>query len=434
MMSGLCRYNPCWDTTRGEQAEGRVLEDDAILLATDFEGGNGTDLRRLGPDHYAIGLEPEPGEHRFSGMGYYFCFGVRNLQDKRRSIRIRLEAVGFDGKWAEDTRHVVLRRGRRWGQLDPAAIHPVSGVTDTIDIDLTLPAASDPDSTVFASNFHWWPYTEMVEHIQALDGAEVREIGRSFQGRPIYAVEIGRTDERAPCVVHAQTAQPSEMGSLACRAMMDFLCSDAPDAAAIRRFFRICFIPMTNPDGTVLGYGVSDSQGRFPFFEGHLAAEGDPAATVETVALWQYLRRQRPVLFWEWHSNNWARRLGHMLLRYDPLLLSDPQRREIWMGLDRRLLDLPYTYNASVTSRDEGGYQNSMGFQATVHLGAISCMIKQHDKFPLVESSLHAVGCLKAAAAALGGLCGSVESEQDSQPATYEEVLARRGDRRGRPG
>jgi len=219
MTTGLCKYDSCWDTARAEQAEGRVLEDDAVLLATDFEGGNGADIRRVGPDHYAIRLEPEPGAHRFSHMGYYFCFGVRNRQAQPRSVRIRLEAVGFDGNWTEGTRHVVLRRDGRWGQLDPAAIHPVEDLTDTIDIELALSAAGDPHDTVFASNFHWWPYTEMVQHLKTRRGAEVREIGRSFQGRPIYAVEIGSQDQRAPCMVHAQTAQPSEMGSLACRAM-----------------------------------------------------------------------------------------------------------------------------------------------------------------------------------------------------------------------
>lgn len=41
-----------------------------------------------------------------------------------------------------------------------------------------------------------------------------------------------------------------------------------------------------------------------------------------------------------------------------------------------------------------------MGFQSITCLGAISCMIKHHDKFPLAQSRDHAVACLKAAAAA----------------------------------
>jgi len=353
-MSGLHKYNLCWEIIRAQGSETRVLENDSILIATDFEGGNGAELRRLDNDYYAVRLEPEPGMHEYSGKAYYFCFGIRNKRAESRSVRVRIEAYGWDGKWAEQTRHVVLRRGERWSQLNPAAIHQFEGMIDTIDIELPLPDAEEPDNTIFASNFHWWPYSEMVQYLRTLTDVRVHEIGRSFQSRPIYAVEIGNEDNDAPCIIHAQTPQPSEMGSLACRAMIDFLLSDAPDATAIRDRFRVCFIPMTNPDGTVLGYCVSDAQGRFPFFEGNLAANGNPTATPEAVAVWQYLKKQRPWLFWEWHSNNWSRRPGHMLLRYRPELLEDASLRRIWMELDRRLFDLPNTHNGNWTSHTEG--------------------------------------------------------------------------------
>jgi hypothetical protein len=254
---------------------------------------------------------------------------------------------------------------------------------------------------VFVSNYHWWPYTEMVAWLRGVprDQAQVVEVGRSFLGRPIYSVEIGDRSAHAPCMVHTQTTQPSEMGSLACRAMIDYLCSDDPDAAVIRRRFRTCFLPMTNPDGTVLGYGVSDAQGRFPTFEGHLAARGDPSATPETTVVWRYLERHRPWLFWEWHSNHWARRPGHMLLRYRHELLADDTRRQLWDELEERLLALPDTHHGNWTSDTEGVYQQTLGFQAATRLGAITCMVKQHDKFPLAQSRQHAIACLRHAAA-----------------------------------
>ena len=40
-----------------------------------------------------------------------------------------------------------------------------------------------------------------------------------------------------------------------------------------------------------------------------------------------------------------------------------------------------------------------MSFQAITRLGATSCKIKHHDKYPLAESQAHAVAGLKAAAA-----------------------------------
>ena len=54
-----------------------AYEDDEIVIATDFEGGNGTDIRRFRTDEFGLVLESDPGDHRFAGVGYYVCFGRR---------------------------------------------------------------------------------------------------------------------------------------------------------------------------------------------------------------------------------------------------------------------------------------------------------------------------------------------------------------------
>jgi hypothetical protein len=399
-MTGLAQYNPLWQPVRATGEPTRVYEDDQVLIATDFEGGNGAHIRRLGSGEYAVTLEPEPGEHRFSGRSYYYCVGVRSKRPAASTVRLRLEghAHGTES-FGRDVRHAVLRRGGTWSHLDPSAIRSLGD--DALTLDLPLPAADEPDPVLFVSDFHWWPYSEVIEYVRSLRGVKgvaVREIGRSALGRPLMAVEVGPPG--APCMVHAATPQASEMGHLACRAMIDYVTSPDPEAAAIREGFRLSFIPVTNPDGLALGYGVSDGQGRFPFFEAHLAATGDPAAGPETVAVWRYLEAQRPWLFWDWHSNNWHRRLGHILIRYRHTLLEDAARRRLWGEVEDRLLALPDTHHENWTSHDEGPYQPPMGFQAVTRLGAIACMIKQHDRFPLEASRRHAVACLRAAAAA----------------------------------
>ena len=268
---------------------------------------------------------------------------------------------------------------------------------DSLDLDLTLPpGGGERDGTIFLSNYHWWPYTEMLDWLQTVESGTVRRIGSSFQGRAVYAVEFG--DPGNPTMVHTQTPQPSEMGSLACRALIDFLGSGSAEGDAIVQRFHVCFIPMTNPDGTVLGYGVSDSQGRFPYLEGIQGAEHLPESTPEVNNVWRYLEEKRPWLFWEWHSNHWKRRPGHMLLRYRPECLPDAARRELWRDIDERLLALPDTHHGNWTGHEEGLYQASLGFQAVIRLNAISCMVKQHDKFPLEQSRRHAIACLQVAA------------------------------------
>ena len=206
-------------------------------------------------------------------------------------MRLRLNA-DCEGYWGEQSASFQVRHRGEWSEIPTGDIHRVPDLPDSLDLDLTLPPGGrEQDGTIFVSNYHWWPYTEMLDWLQAADAGTVRQLGSSFQGRAVYAVEFG--EPRNPTMVHTQTPQPSEMGSLACRAMIDFLGSGSAAADAIVQRFHVCFIPMTNPDGTVLGYGVSDSQGRFPYFEGDQAALHSPEATPEIRNVWRYLEEKQ---------------------------------------------------------------------------------------------------------------------------------------------
>jgi hypothetical protein len=295
---------------------------------------------------------------------------------------------------------MITRRRGEWVQLDPAAIRPASDRPTLLDVDLQLEPAGEEQEPLFVSNFHWWPYSERVRYMQSIQGVRLREIGRSFQHRPIYAVELGSEDPQAPCILQSQTAQPSEMmGSHAIRAMIDYLLSEVQEASRIREAFRLCFVPVTNPDGSVLGYGVSDAQGRFPHFEVNLAAEGDPSATPENLARWRYLTELRPWLFWDWHSNNWYRRPGHVLIRFRPELSPNASIAPLWEEIENRLLALADTHHETWISRRQGN-RDTASYEAVTRLGLISCIIKQHERFPLAKSREHAIACLRAATSA----------------------------------
>jgi hypothetical protein len=56
----------------------------------------------------------------------------------------------------------------------------------------------------------------------------------------------------------AQTPQPSEMGTWACRAPNDHLFSSSSQAQAIHERYRVLVVSEINPDG----------RARFPTFEG----------------------------------------------------------------------------------------------------------------------------------------------------------------------
>ncbi len=402
-MEGLSKHNPVWDQTRRARAheQGYVLASDSVLLATDFECANGRNIRQNGPDSFEMDLEPEPGDHRFSGLSYYYCFGVANRGEARR-IQVTLHSHMGDVERGigHGTAHAVVKQGDVWGQLPPDNIRCAGEGTD-LELTLDLPPADDPDPVLFISDFHWYPYTEMAQWVASLrDDSRVRVsvAGTSVSGRDLYRLNLGREERDVPTVVMAQTPQPSEaIGTWSCRRIVEFLLSESKTAADMLERLRIVVIPATNPDGTVEGLGVSHPSGRFPFFEGKKTADDEPDALPEMKAVWDVLKQEKPWLFIEWHGNNWKRRSGHMLLRYRPSLMEDPTRRRVWEDIDRRLEALPDTLHGSWTSWDEGMYQESIGFMAVTRLQVIAYMIKHHDKFPLETCTEHALQCFREA-------------------------------------
>ena len=393
---GLSTWNPIWDQTRAQSGKNYVYEDEDVLIATDFECANGENFRPDG-EGYAIDLEPEPGDHRYGGRANYYCFAIKNKHPEPRAVSVSLRG-NMEGAFTGQA-HAVLRRGNTWFHLDPKAVHPHPD-TEVLQLDLPLPGANEPDPVLFVSDFHWHPYTELKPYLDTLaDHPDIRisTLAHSTEGRPIYSVEIGSQAPDAPHIVMSQTPQPSEMGTWASRAVIDDLISDDDEIARIRAQHRFTIVPATNPDGTVRGLGVSHHTGRFPYFEGALTAEEGPDVLPEMAAIWNLLKTAKPWLFIEWHSNNWDRRPGQMLLRFRPHLASDATIQTLWEAFDDRLMALPETYHGNWTAHDEGLYQNSLCFQSITRLGAISHMIKHHDKFPLKQNCQHAVMCIREA-------------------------------------
>jgi hypothetical protein len=87
-----------------------------------------------------------------------------------------------------------------------------------------------------------------------------------------------------------------------------------------------------------------------------------------------------------------------MVLRYRAELLEDKKRQRNWVELEDAILKLPNTFHENFTSHSEGPYQPTMGFQATTQLGAIACIIKHHEKYPLRDSISFGISCLELAA------------------------------------
>jgi hypothetical protein len=391
-MGIFSEFFPDWAEVPHKNNAGRVYQAEDIIIATDFEGGNGKDIERTAPNTYRVLLEPEEGDHSYEGVGYFYNVGILNKQNVSRQIIVELRAECKGKADFSSQEYAVTRYKGQWKNLGRDNVYP-GGDANRLLVRLALLPSSEMEGPVLLSNFHVWPYSEIVSWIHKTRRASIIQIGKSFQGRPIFSLELG--NPRGTVIVNTATSQPSEMGPLLCRGIVEHLLTSGDDELLDR--FHFCFLPVTNPDGTVLGNGLVDSQGRFEYFEGYLAAEGSNQAVPETICLWNYLARKQPYLFWEWHSNNWKRRPGQMLLRYRHELNHDPEKRRVWDNIEEDLLKLPNVFHEDWTSRTEGPYQGSMGFQAAERLQSIALMLKVHEKYSVEKNKDFAVTALRTA-------------------------------------
>jgi len=387
---------PYWDRSRASKGKNYSYEDKDILIATDFECGSGEEIVKVNDNSFQMRSETEPGKgHRFEGKSTYFCVGLHNKLKK--PTRIRLTILNFTHDLKE-TKYITVRRGADdWYHL------PLDDVTPDTDkkelrLDVDLPPFKGSDSVVFLCNFHWYPYTDMMRYLKKVAEehpfASLKSIGKTYQGRDIVAINFGDRARSVPRLVVAQTPQPSESGHWSCKSVIDFLTSDDPEAKKVRDRNFISIIPHTNPDGTVLGHGMTNSLGQAVFFESYAASEGQEAS-LESILMWNYIKDLRPWLFIEYHSAFQDYRKKNAVFKFDKSLTSDHEVGKLIERCDGLLDAMPENFTEAVTDR-VNNYTMSMGYAAATKLDVVPYMYKLHDKFPLKENMKQALKVFRA--------------------------------------
>jgi len=395
-MSGLSNLVSHWDQSRVAQKADYWYEDDAILIATDFECGSGADITELGQDTFGMRSQPEPGhDHPFAGKSTYFCVGVHNKLEESRRVQLVITEFTHD---LDQVKYITVRQGHdHWYRLP---LEDVVADTESgqLRLGIDLPPFQGPDSVLFLCNFRWHPYTDMAHYLRSRASecsfATLRSIGSTHGGREILALEIGERSADRPRIAVAQTPQPSESGHWSCRSVIDFLLSDDPQAESIRARTFVSIIPHSNPDGTVLGHAMVNALGQNPYFDADRAVAGLDAS-VESLAMWDHLRALRPWLYLEFHSAFQDYRKQHAILPYDKGLSSDPGIQILYDRCDAALAGIPGNFIETVTSLGSG-YTGSMGYMAGTRLGVVPYMYKLQDKFPHQDNLAHALEVFRA--------------------------------------
>lgn len=75
------------------------------------------------------------------------------------------------------------------------------------------------------------------------------EIGKSFEGRPINAIQIGNKESKKMIMVLSRQHPPEVTGWLAMKWFVETLCSETKAAEQFRSEFTTFVIPFANPDG-----------------------------------------------------------------------------------------------------------------------------------------------------------------------------------------
>ena len=301
----------------------------AVEVTSDFECGNGRNIRLAGEDHFAVEAAADQGAgHKYATQGWYFCVRAGNRSPARRMITVDCIVTDYPKL---DEAYVYARRGESWQR---AAAEILPGPDQRAIIRATADLAAG--ETVYLSNSYWYPPSQMRNDLAAAaerggETCRVSSLGRTARGREIPVLTMAPAcGQAARSMVVAGTPQSAEMGPWACRAVIEFLLdSDDPAARRVRDRWRVDVIPHTNPDGSAEGNVMVNSLGQLPVFEAGRAARGD-GGSAEINLLWRLVSERRPDAYLEYHSYFQSnRRFAGRPYVVDPALHADAGRREL---------------------------------------------------------------------------------------------------------
>jgi len=141
------------------------------------------------------------------------------------------------------------------------------------------------------------PLYEIVASIQKLGKREnirLFEYGKSQQGRPLLATEIGANN--ATPILITSGFHPPEPDTLATLSIIDW--ASSPAGRDQLKGYRLVVIPLANPDGYALGSQGSNAAGINMYWQ---FAHELPDECPEATALWELAKTLRPRGYIDFH-------------------------------------------------------------------------------------------------------------------------------------
>ena len=379
---------------------------ESVEISNDLECGNAGFIHEAEPGRVELGPREDGIPHAVQVKGPISCYSVCLLLKNTASRPTHLTLDVIIPQWLiHEEFGYFLRKDyfeRAVDRLEWEAI-PASRVTslpDRMRFDIEL---RSHEARVFSSIPNY-PYSQSVARLRDLaqhPEADLVEIGRSGQGRPVWALEIGKRPG-VPRVVVTGTLQPGEPAAWSVMAMVHWLLESEPGHEAVSRC-EVDLVPITNPDGNVLGCCNVNSEDAVPVFGFKDAAEGRPCPT-ETRVVWEYLCDSPPLGYMDFHFLHTPNHPAPKIMFPDWSLYRDPARAALAEATGHTMA------NKGAYRRIDGyqiGHPLWSGlavYQAAERLGAVSYV----DQYTGPLSSL--AGAIERGPAALeafvDSLCG----------------------------
>ncbi|RLI36061.1 hypothetical protein DRO55_04260 [Candidatus Bathyarchaeota archaeon] len=363
-----------------------------VEITSDFECGNGEDIKYIGFNHFSMRARKDWGSGDFyNTMSWYFCIRIKNKLGVNRLLR--LDVHGID-KLDGDEAYVWMKKRDKWSRVPNEVSSASCG-----EWNLTLSIDLKPYQTVYVSNSFWYPPSKMTKWLNRIsnekaDLCKLSSIGKTAQGRPINVLTIfNRSNVYIGRIVVAASPQPSEFGAWACHGLIEYLLSDDSFARYVRRKWIIDVIPQTNPDGEALGTVMVNSLGENPLFEFDRIASGD-TGSVEATSLWNWIAEHRPNIYIEYHSYYQPNRPSFRPYLFAPELHDSEIRRKIQKSVNKNLMSISSGPPMIVDVGDKR-FSRSLPYQLIQKFGVISYFYKLHTRESLESNLKQAVKVFK---------------------------------------
>jgi hypothetical protein len=259
-----------------------------VEVSTDFEGANPQTpegvIREAPTTFLLIPTQEEDNPN------YKFRMDTLIINHASEPRDVELRVNWRDPTYMEPRHHLFFRSGDRWQR--------VQGVVQGTEV--TVHAQILPGETWVSLNpkYSYSDHLADLERLRETPGVEVRTIGKSAQGRDIFAISLARGDpgdDARPAVLVEAGNHPYETSGAYCiDGMLEWLLGPGK---AWRDRVDVHFIQISNPDGVAGGWCRLTGPGGVDVCH-ELGMSKDPTC----VALRTFLEHTRPHIYVNIHG------------------------------------------------------------------------------------------------------------------------------------